>query len=128
MATRKYSDLDLNFLNNPITNDVSKVVDNQAIIRSIENLVLMHFFESHFRPDIGSNASRLLFENITDLTANVLKREITNVVKNFEPRASIYYISVVTNPDENGYDVRLEFFVDNTVEPVAVTLFLERIG
>ncbi len=128
MPTRKYVDLDLNFLNNPITGDISKVVGNQAIIRAIENLVLIHFYESHFNPSVGSNTYRLLFENITDLTALALQREIETVVNNYEPRAKISFLSVTASPDDNGYDVRMEFYVDNSIQPVAVAIFLERIG
>ena len=128
MSTRKYVDLDLNFLNNPITGDISKVVDTQAIIRSIENLVLIHFYESHFRPNVGSNTYRLLFENISDLTALALQREIENVVQNFEPRVKISFLSVTASPDDNGYNVRMEFYVDNSAEPTAVALFLERVN
>ena len=44
--SRTFSDLDLNFIANPVTGDVYKKFDENAIKASIKNLVLMllHFF------------------------------------------------------------------------------------
>lgn len=128
MPIRTFTDLDLNFTNHPISGDVSRNVGNIAVIRAIENLVLMGHYETPFQPDVGSNVYKLLFENLSDLTGNALAKEIMNTIKNFEPRASIHFINVEPNINEDGYDIRLEFFIEGTTEPIAVAFFLERIN
>lgn len=127
MATRKYTDLDLAFLANPVTGDVSKNVGDRAVTRSILNLIQTNHYERKFHPGIGSNMIKLLFEQPTALTANALQNEITNVITNYEPRATIRYLSVTATPDLDGYYVRLDVFIDNQVDPVTITTFLERI-
>lgn len=128
MQNRIYTDLDLNFVANPITGDVSKNVGTQAIIGSVRNLLLTNHYERPFHPDIGANITKLLFENITSLTANALQREITNTIGNYEPRVTITSLTVTTNPDQNGYDVEMDFYINNSASPVSIALFLERIS
>lgn len=128
LVSRNYIDLDLNFIINPVTGDISKNTGNKAVIGSVKNLVQTRFYEKKFHPEVGCNAAGLLFEPLTALTANAIKREIENVLGNYEPRVSVRYISVTVNNDENGYDVVLEFFINNQVDPVAIATFLERIS
>ena len=128
MPTRIFTDMDLNFTRHPITNDVSRNIGTIAVIRSIENLVLLGHYEVPFNPNVGSNIYKLLFENINDLVGNAIAKEITNTIKNYEPRAKLYFIDVSPNITEDGYDIRMEFFIESQVDPVAVAFFLERIG
>lgn len=126
--SRNYIDLDLNFIINPVTGDISKNIGNKAVINSVKNLVQTRFYEKKFHPEIGCNAASLLFEPLTNLTANAIKKEIETVLANYETRVSVRSVSVTVNNDENGYDVRLEFFINNQVNPVAITTFLERVS
>ena len=63
-TTRKYKDLDLSFTAHPIRKDVNKHIDEMAVINSVKNLLLTSHYEKLFRPEIGSNLSKLLFEQI----------------------------------------------------------------
>ena len=133
-VTRKYdySDLDLDFIAHPTTKDVVKKTGIDAIKRSIRNLVLTNFYDRKFRPYIGSNAQKILFDNITPLTAIFLKNSIIEVITNFEPRAQLANDSdngviVQVDPDNNGYNVRITFTVLNSGAPATINLFLERL-
>jgi predicted component of type VI protein secretion system len=55
-----------------------------------------------------------------------LETEITNTIKNYEPRASIQSVVVNSQPDYNAYNVTLSFFIENATLPTTVTLLLER--
>src|SRR5688500_1969904 len=90
-----YSDLDLDFLSNPTTGDVVKKTGYDAIKRAVRNLILTNFYERPFRPDVGSNAQKLLFDNMTALTANFLRNAIEEVITNHEPRVLVKYVAVV---------------------------------
>ena len=63
-SERVFKDLDLNFTPHPIKKDVSKHVNERAIINSVKNLVSTNFYERPFRPELGSNIRSLLFEMV----------------------------------------------------------------
>lgn len=124
---RQYRDLDLNFTAHPFTKDVSKTIDEMAVINSIKNLVLTAPYEKPFHPEIGSRVNYLLFENMDQVTASVLQREIQQVITNFEPRVRVNQISAIPDFDNNGYSISLEFLIINKTEPITIEFFLERV-
>jgi len=128
MASLKniYSDLDLTFNRLPVTNDVALSYDEQAVTRSVRNLLLTNFYERPFQPDIGSNLNTILFEPVNNLTASHLSNDIENVINNFEPRAKINSVVVSPNSDQNSFTARISFYVGNNTTPTAVNLFLQR--
>jgi phage baseplate assembly protein W len=127
-----YRDLDLDFLAHPTTGDVVKKTGFDSIKRSIRNLILTNFYDRKFRSYIGSNAQKILFDNINPLTATFLKNSIIEVIENFEPRARLYDtpdrgVFVRVDPENNGYFVKIAFIEVNRSEPVEIDMFLERI-
>jgi phage baseplate assembly protein W len=124
--TKIYSDLDLTFNRLPVTNDVALSYDNQAVIRSVRNLLSTNFYERPFQPNLGSNISKLLFEPINNITSDLIIQEIKTVIDNFEPRAKIDKIVVQPNSDKNEYTVTLQFYIGNNTAPTAVNLLLQR--
>jgi phage baseplate assembly protein W len=130
MATtlqNRYSDLDLRFTLQPVKKDIALSVDDQAVIRSVRNLIMTNHYEKPFHPEIGSNVRKLLFEPISPLTANYLQREISDTIKNFEPRATIQTVVVQVDPDHNYYQANITFYVNNRTEPTTVNLVLQRL-
>ena len=126
-SARNFRDLDLNFAIHPITKDVNIYKAEYAVINSIKNLILTNHFEKPFQPEIGSNIRRLLFENVDVILAAQIEREIEETINNFEPRVEISSTTAIPSPDENGYKIRLEFFVINNPDPITINFFLERI-
>ena len=124
---KDYTDLDLDFTANPITGDVAMKVGPDAVARSIRNLVLTNFYDRPFQSYIGSGVQKLLFDNITPMTAELVKKFITQVITNFEPRAIVIGVSVNARIDENGFEVKIVFAVRNRPEPYSTTIFLERV-
>ena len=123
----RYSDLDLTFTRHPVRNDLVLSIDDQAIIRSVRNLILTNHYERPFHPEIGSNVRQMLFDNITPTTALVLEKEIENTIRNFEPRVALKKVSVTINPDYNAYDATITFFINNRSEPITVNYVLQRL-
>ena len=124
--TNLYSDLDLTFNLVPGTNDVARSFDDQAVIRSVRNLLLTNFYERPFQPNLGGNIDRLLFEPANNLTASLIKNEIQNVITNYEPRAKIDDIVVNADIDNNSFVISLSFYIGNNTLPTSVNLLLER--
>ena len=121
-----YSDLDLTFTKIPGRGDVAMSYDEQAVVRSIRNLLLTNFYERPFQPNLGSNIDALLFEPITNLTASMLETEIRNVMNNYEPRATIQTLTVTPDEVHNLMSVYMEVFIGNNTTPTAVNLILQR--
>jgi phage baseplate assembly protein W len=126
-SERTFKDLDLKFTKHPIRKDVNVHLNEYAIINSIKNLILTNHYERPFRPEVGSNIRRFLFDNIDSIIAARIEREIGEVITNFEPRVKISKVSAIPEPDENAYKVTLEFFVINSPNPITINFFLERI-
>jgi phage baseplate assembly protein W len=124
--TKRFIDLDLNFTSHPIKKDVTKVVDEMAVINSIKNLLLTNHYERPFQPDLGSNVRKLLFDNMDQITASALERQITDTLRNFEPRAQITYMNILPDFDNNSYSVSMEFTIINKTEPISIQFFLQR--
>jgi phage baseplate assembly protein W len=121
-----YSDLDLTFLRQPSTGDVAIKYDEQAVIRSIRNLLSTGLYEKLFEPDFGSTLKNLLFEDVSPITATLIENEIVRMVDNYEPRATISQINVTALPDSNQFNVSLYVFIGNQTTPSAINLLLRR--
>jgi phage baseplate assembly protein W len=125
--TRTFKDLDLKFLVHPVRKDINKHLSEYAVINSVKNLILTNHYERPFQPELGSNIRRLLFENIDSVIAAQIEREIVETISNFEPRVQVSRATAIAAPDENKYNVELEFFIINNPNPVTINFFLERI-
>ena len=126
-ATRIYKDLDLDFGRNPVTNDVNKLTDIEAVKRSVRNLILTNHYERPFHPEIGSGIRGLLFEPISPLTSIALQRKVEEVLLNFEPRINLVQVLSNADIDRNAYNFKIMFYVVGNDEPVEVETFLERL-
>tara|TARA_B100000287_G_scaffold427564_1_gene477395 strand:- start:646 stop:1071 length:426 start_codon:yes stop_codon:yes gene_type:complete len=126
-TSRTFKDLDLDFGLNPVTKDVNKLTDAEAIKRSVRNLINTNNYERPFRPEIGSGIRGLLFEPMTELTAHFLQVKIAEVLNEYEPRVILSDIKVRSERDRNSYGVSIEFIIVGTQEPVVVDTFLERL-
>jgi len=131
-STYIYKDLNLFFTKHPLTADVSKVTDVQAIKRSVRNLVLTNKGERLFHPEIGGGVKGSLFENFTPIAEIELESAITHVIRRYEPRVMVEKV-IVNNAtaqdlDTNRLRIMVQFSlvnVPNVIEEVEV--FLNRI-
>ena len=124
--TRTFSDLDLNFTAHPVTKDIVRKYDEEAIKASVKNLILTQNFERPFHSEIGSQIRGLLFEPATPMLNIMLKRAISDTIINFEPRVKLDEVLVTVSPDNNEVYVSIYFTIINTTRPVQVDLVLTR--
>ena len=126
-SVRTYVDLDLNFTRHPVTNDVVKIEDVDAVKRSVRNLINTQFYERPFHPEMGCGVRDLLFENYTPMTGIFIRRKIEEVLTNYEPRARLDQVIVTESDDRNSIEVRVVFYCMNIANPVTVLTTLQRI-
>ena len=127
LSTRTFRDLDLNFTRHPATNDVATRIGDQAIIRSLRNLVNMANYDKPFHPEVGGVIRQLLFENVNAMAAQNIKTAVKDVINNFEPRVSLIDVVVQAQEDMNRYDVSISFYIVNQATPTTINVFLERV-
>lgn len=125
--TNKFSDIDLNFAKNPLTKDVNIVVDENAIKRSLRNLIQTNTYERPFSPEIKGNVTAHLFENFSSLTEIRLEKGIRDAILSFEPRVVVQDIIVNSQEDQNRFDVTIRFQIRNTPKVAEVQFYLERL-
>jgi phage baseplate assembly protein W len=123
---KRYADLDFSFTRTPGKNDIALSYDEMAVIRSLRYLLLTKNYERPFQSNFGSRIDQLLFEPMSFLTADNIKKEIEETINNFEPRVNLAQVTVDEDPDNNAYSVSLLFFIANNVQPTEISLILER--
>ena len=122
-----FKDLSVTFKKHPVTSDLVTVKDKAAIVQSISNLLLTNKGERPFQPNLGSNINRVLFEPMDYASAGLIKTEIRDTLKIYEPRVSVQKIYCEPDFDNNAYQVELQFkIVGREDAPVVVDFFLER--
>ena len=124
--TRIFSDLDLNFTAHPVTGDITRRFDEDAIKQSVKNLLLTRNYERPFHSEIGSPIRQLLFDLPGPMFNVMLQRAVIDVITNFEPRVNIIDVRVDDYSDANEVYVTLEFKIVNTERPLTLDLALER--
>jgi phage baseplate assembly protein W len=107
--SKAFKDVSATFQVNPINSDLIVLRNENAIARSIRNLVFTIPGEKPFEPTIGSNVTNLLFENLDFLTASSIRSEIENTINNFEPRVRLREVKVTPNFDNNAFDVAIRY-------------------
>ena len=122
-----YADLDLNFLLHPGTNDIRPVTDIDAIKNAVKHLILTGQHERLFHPELGCSITSLLFENVDQFTAMLLKEEIAFLLDRHEPRINNVLIEVFDDGDRNAYYITIEFSIKATNTSTEISFFLERI-
>ena len=123
---REFSDIDLNFLVDVSTKDLSKVKDEAAIKQSIQSLIRTINYERKFHPEIGCQITSLLFDNFDPKNKNIMRKTIQDVISTFEPRARLLNVEIYDNADSNELEVEVKFFITNTNLPVTVLTTLQR--
>jgi phage baseplate assembly protein W len=107
--SRSFKDISLSFDPHPITKDLPVLVNQQAIRRSIRNLVQTIPTERFFNPILGSDVRQSLFEFVDFGTASVIRDQILNTISNFEPRVNDVDVQVDPRPDENEFEITIIF-------------------
>lgn len=107
-----YKDIDLNFLIHPVKKDINTLIDADAIIAAVKNLVLTNFYETPFNPQLGSNLTALLFENWSPALDALVAQQVSQVIQIYEPRVDLTEIDVTFNDDGDGqYQVTIKFVI-----------------
>ena len=107
--SRNFKDISLSFEPHPVTKDLPILKNQNAIIRSIRNLVETIPSERFFNLSLGSNVRSSLFEFVDYGTASIIQDQIALTISNYEPRVTNVQIEVEPRPDANEFEVTVIF-------------------
>ena len=107
--SRAFKDINLSFKPHPVTKDITSLRNENAIKRSVRNLVQTIPTERFFNSILGSSVRDSLFGFVDFGTASVIQREIITTIENFEPRVDNLQVNVEPRPDQNEFEVFVIF-------------------
>lgn len=119
------------FLNNlnphPVTGELVRYVNENAVNRSIRNLISTNKGERLYQPEIGSDLYKMLFEPMSEGMGQLLSTSIQTLIDNYEPRAKV--LSVVAAPDYemNTYLITIQYMIINRQNPITLNVSLTRV-
>ena len=122
--SRKFKDISLSFVRNPVTNDILSINDADAIKKSVVNLVRTRIGERFFNSLIGSRIEDSMFELQTPEVAYSLELDIKTLLKNFEKRISLATVLVTYPEDSNEFNVRISYNIIGLPTPTQTVDFI----
>ena len=108
-VSQAFKDISATFQTNPLNGDLIAIKNETAIARSIRNIVFTLPGEKFFDEDFGSDISRSLFENIDDISANLIQDQIRQSIRNFEPRVRLRNVFADPNFEDNAFNVTIVY-------------------
>ena len=130
MASKAFKDINLSFKRHPVTNDVVTINDEDAIKRSVKNIIFTILGEKPFEPDFGSVINDSLFELNTSLNQMRISDEIKQSLLNYEPRIDNISVNASVYPESNELNCVVQYDIiglSNPQQEVNVLLFPARV-
>ena len=122
--SRAFKDISLSFTKHPVTNDVTVLKNEDAIKKSVINLCRTRINERFFNDLLGTSIEDSLFETNLDDVASFIEREITVLLKNFEPRIALTNVIVESLVDSYELQIRVEYEITGLQFPTQNIEFL----
>jgi phage baseplate assembly protein W len=123
-VSRAFKDISLSFEPHPVTKDLPILKNENAIRRSVRNLVETIPTERFFNSLLGSDVRSSLFDFVDFGTASEIEDQIQTAIENFEPRVSNLRVEVNPQPDDNTFEVNVIFDIVGQDFPAQEFTFL----
>ena len=130
MTSRVFKDINLSFKRHPVTSDLVVLKNEDAIKRSVKNIVFTILGEKPYDPLFGSVINDSLFELSTGLSEIGVKDAIEASLKKYEPRIDDIVVTVTILPDSNELNCTVQYTIVGIPAPtqtVDVILFPARV-
>ena len=127
LKNQVYSDFLTDMNRHPVSGDITRFVNEQAVIRSCKNLIMTNRGERPYQPRVGSNIHKALFEPMDDLTTHQISNFVKETLEQNEPRVKILQLNTLADYDNNQYIVSLTVMILNKQDPVSFSVNLQRV-
>ena len=123
-VSQGFKDISMTFQSNPLNDDLIAIKNENAIARSLRNIVFTLPGEKFFNESFGSRITESLFENIDEITASVIVDEIRESINANEPRVDLNDVKAFPDYENNGFDVIITYDVIGTEIPTQELQFV----
>ena len=108
-VSQGFKDISMSFQSNPLNNDLIGLKNENAIARSVKNIVFTVPGEKFFNENFGSEISAILFENVNEISAAAIEDQITLSIENYEPRVKLLSVAAIPDFDNNQFDTIINY-------------------
>ena len=108
-VSQGFKDISMTFQSNPLNDDLIALKNENAIARSIRNIVFTLPGEKFFNASFGSRITESLFENIDDITGTIIVDEIRESIETYEDRVQLIDVEADPNFENNSFDLTIKY-------------------
>lgn len=123
-TSRQFKDISLTFTRNPVTNDILPLRNEDAIKKSVMNLVKTRVGERFFNNLLGTDLKDALFDLGSPALALSLESEIETLLENFEPRVAEPRVDIQFKTDSNELRIRIQYDIVGIPAPAQEIEFI----
>ena len=123
-VSQGFKDISMTFQSNPLNDDLIVIKNDNAIARSLRNIVFTTPGEKFFNQSFGSRITESLFENIDEITATIIVDEIRQSIDNYEPRVEVDDVKAFPDYENNSFDVTITYDVIGSEIPTQELQFV----
>ena len=123
-VSQGFKDISMTFQSNPLNEDLIAIKNENAIARSVRNIVFTTPGEKFFNQSFGSRITESLFENIDEITATIIVDEIRQSIDNYEPRVEVDDVKAFPDYENNSFDVTITYDVIGSEIPTQELQFV----
>lgn len=123
-VSQGFRDISMTFQINPLNSDLIGLKNENAISRSLRNIVFTLPGEKFFNQNFGSNISRSLFETVDEISASIIVDEIKNSITNYEPRVELIDVEAYPDYDNGSFDVIITYRIIGADVPAQQLQFI----
>ena len=123
-VSQGFKDISMTFQSNPLNDDLIAIKNENAIARSVRNIVFTTPGEKFFNQSFGSRITESLFENIDEITATIIVDEIRQSIDNYEPRVEVDDVKAFPDYENNSFDVTITYDVIGSEIPTQELQFV----
>ena len=116
-VSQGFKDISMTFQSNPLNSDLIVIKNDNAIARSLRNIVFTTPGEKFFNESFGSRITESLFDNIDEITASIISDEITESINRYEPRVELDTVRAYPDFENNSFDVIIVYSVIGSQVP-----------
>ena len=123
-VSQGFKDISMTFQSNPLNDDLIAIKNENAIARSLRNIVYTLPGEKFFNQSFGSRITESLFENIDSITATIIVDEIRESINIYEPRVKLIDVKAFPDYENNGFDVIIIYDIVGSEVPAQELQFV----
>jgi len=123
-VSQGFKDISMTFQSNPLNSDLIAIKNENAIARSLRNIVFTLPGEKFFNESFGSRITESLFDNIDDITSSIIVDEIRESIERYESRVELKDVKAYPDYENNGFDVIITYDIVGTETPTQELQFV----